>query len=123
MLDEFQNQRLSYFEMCEGSRKKRPVKTMPQLRKSIKQHHSMKYFEKLFKVLFGIFYYSPGWAKKLETKYMETQKLKYCKESSTEHSERDNKCFEIMATDVKSEVVHQLQKIGKHSRHGAYLTL
>ena len=24
---------------------------------------------------------------------------------------------------MKSEIVHQLQKIGKHSKHGAYLTL
>ena len=110
MLDEIQNQRLSYFEMYEGSRKKRPVKMMPQLRKSIKQHHSVKYFEKLFQVLFCIFDESTGWAKKLETKNIETKKLKYRKESSTKHSERDNGCFEIMATDVKSEIVHQLQK-------------
>ena len=123
MLDEIQNQCLSYFEMYEGSKKKKPVKTMSQLRKSIKQHHSLKYFEKLFKVLFGIFDDSPGWAKKLEKKYMESKKLKYRKESSTNHSGRDKGCFEIMATDVKSEIVHQLQKIGKHSRHGAYLTL
>jgi len=123
MLDEIQNQRLSYFEKYEGSRKKKPVKTMSQLRKSIKQHHSVKYFEKMFKVLFGIFDDSPCWAKTLETKYMETKKLKYRKESSTTHSERDKGCFEIMATDVKSEIVHQLQKIGKHSKHGAYLTL
>ena len=73
--------------------------------------------------MFGIFDDSPGWAKKLETKYMETKKLKYRKESSTNHSGRDKGCFEIMATDVKSEIVHQLQKNGKHSRHGAYLTL
>ena len=77
----------------------------------------------MFKVLFGIFDDSPGWAKKLDMKYMETKKLKYWKESSTKHSERDKGCFEIMATDVKSVIVHQLQKIGKHSRHEAYLTL
>lgn len=124
MLDEIQNQRLSYFEVSkEASRKKKPVKTMSQLRKSIKQHHSVKYFERLFKVLFGIFDDSPGWAKTLETKYMETKKLKYRKESSSTHSERDKGCFEIMATDVKSEIIHQLQKIGKQSTHGAYLTL
>ena len=123
MLDEIQNQRLFYFETFEGSTKKKPVKTMSQLRKSITQNHSVKYFEKLFKVLFGIFDDSPGWAKTLETKYMESKKLKYRKESSTTHSERDKGCFEIMATDVKSEIVHQLQKIGKKSRHGAYLTL
>ena len=123
MLDEFQNQRLSYFEICEGSRKKKLVKTMSQLRKSIKQHHSVKFFEKLFRVLFVIFDDSPGWAKQLEMKYMESKKFKYRKELSTKHSERDKGCFEIMATDVKSEIVHQLQKIGKHSRHGAYLTL
>ena len=123
MLDEIQNQRLSYFEIYKGSRKKKLVQTMSQLRKSIKQHHSVKYFEKLFQVLFRIFDNSPGWAKKLEIKYMETKKLKYCKESSTKHSERDKGYFEIMAMDVKSEIVYQLQKIGKHSRHGAYLTL
>ena len=77
MLDEIQNQRLSYFETFEGSTKKKPVKTMSQLRKSITQHHSVKYFEKLFKVFFGIFDDSPGWAKALETNYMETKKLKY----------------------------------------------
>ena len=123
MLDEIQNQRLHYYETFEGSTKKKPVKTMSQLRKSITQHHSVKYFEKLFKVLFGIFDDSPGWAKTLETNYMESKKLKYRKESCTTHSERDKGCFEIMATDVKSEIVHQLQKIGKNSRHGAYLTL
>ena len=84
---------------------------MSQLRKSITQHHSVEYFEKLFKVLFRIFDDSPGWAKTLETNYMETKKLKYRKESSTTHSERDKGCFEIMATDVKSEIVHQLQKL------------
>ena len=49
MLDEIQNQHLSYFEMYEESRKKRAVKTMSQLCKSIKQHHSVKYFEKCSK--------------------------------------------------------------------------
>ena len=39
------------------------------------------------------------------------------------HSERDKGCFDILATDIKSDIVKHLQQQGKNLLHGHYLSL
>ena len=54
---------------------------------------------------------------------MTSKMIRYNKKSRTSHSSRDKGCFELMANDVKSEIVHQVQRCGKYSAHHKYITL
>ena len=79
--------------------------------------------EKVYHVLYGCFDLKPGWAKTLEKNYMESKQMRYTKQSGNSHPERDKGCFELMACDAKSEIVHTLQRVGKVSSHGYYISL
>ena len=54
---------------------------------------------------------------------MNRKRLRYHKLSKNTHSSRDKDCFEFMVTDAKSEIVHQIQRIGKNSFYHKYITL
>ena len=103
--------------------KKSKVKTMSQLRILILQHKSVDFFQKLFKVIYGFFNINHDWSKQLEERYMKKMNLSYTNKKRSKYSARDKSCFEILETDIKSEIVEHLQQQGKTSQHGRYLTL
>ena len=125
MLDEIQNQGLKFHETYANGKciKNQDVRTISQFKITLRQNYSILFFEKVFHILYGCFDMKPGWAKTLEDGYMESKKLRYSKDSSSNHSERDKGCFELMAWDTKSELVKSLQRVGKESHHGYYINL
>ena len=123
MINEVQNQRIQYTEVIGNKERKCFARTIQQLKTAIKQNHSLAFMEKLYHVMYGCFDLKPGWAKTLEASYMESKKIRYTKESRNQHPERDKGCFELMARDAKSELVHTLQRVGKASSHGYYINL
>ena len=123
MSDEIQNQRIQYNEVIGKCKRKCFARTIQHFKTASKQNHSLAFMEKVYHVLYGCFDLKPGWARTLEKNYMESKKIRYNKESGDSHPERDKGCFELMACDPKSELVHTLQRVGKVSSHGYYINL
>ena len=72
--------------------------------------------------MFGIFDQKEDYFHILEERYMKEKRLKYTEVTKSSHGSRDKGCFEILAWNVKSEIVKQLQRCGKKV-HGFYITL
>ena len=123
MVDEIQNQHIKFEEEVGKSGNECDVRTIQQFKTAIKQDNSIAFLEKLFHVLYGCFDRKPGWAKTLASTYMKSKKIRYNKDSTSTHPERDKGCFELMAWDAKSEMVKTLQRVGKKSSHGCYVNL
>ena len=122
IIDESQIQEIFCYEEEKKEGHKRLVTNMSSLRATIKHRYSKSFLEKLFQVSIGVFDRQEDWAKKMENDYMQEKGLKYNVQSQSDHAGRDKGCFEILASNVKSEIVKQFQAIGR-TTHGYYLTL
>ena len=82
---------------------------MSQLRNSIMQHKSVYFFQKLFKVIYGIFDRNHNLSIELEEQYMKKMNLHYTSNKLPRHSSTDKDCLDILAIDVKFKFVRYLQ--------------
>ena len=122
MLNESQSLGLYCYDVKYKQLGKRLVKTMSGLRVATQQNYSNAFFQKLFQVMFGIFDQDEKYFLNLEMKYMNEKRIQYNDITKSAHRSRDKGCFEILAWNVKSEIVKQLQLLGKKS-HGYYVSL
>ena len=116
-------QDISYNTFSNKGETRNIVKTIAQLKKAISQNNDMKFFNKLFRVMYGVFDEQYKWSKNLEKTFMTKYNYKYAEKSNSKHNERDKGCFERIAHDVKTQIVKELQRHGKKSNHGLFLTL
>ena len=121
MLQEAFHQKVT-FNANKGE-KQNHVKTVKQLKNTIIQNNSLKFFEKLFNILYGVFDKEINWSRRLEKQFMDRYCYKYSEKSKSKHGQRDKGCFEILVNDVKTQIVKEFQRHGKTSSHGLFLTM
>ena len=72
-------------------------------------------FHKMWDMMFGKFDLSPGWAKKLEETYMAMKRWEYVVDK--EDSKKRTKCIEQQITQVKVDLVRNLNATGKSTHN------
>ena len=123
MIEEACRQEITFVTCTSKGEKQNPVKTVQHLKKAITQNKSLKFFNKLFNVLYGVFDNEINWSKRMEQDFMTKNCFKYSEKSKSKHSQRDKGCFEILINDVKTQIVKEFQRHGKKSSHGFFLTM
>ena len=108
MMQECMIQDISYNTFSNKSETINIVKTIAQLKKAISQNNDMKFFNKLFRVMYGVFDEQYKWSKNLEKTFMTKYNYKYAEKSNSKHNERGKGCFERIAHDVKTQIVKEL---------------
>ena len=76
---------------------------------AVQQDCLMEMMKHVFYITHGMFDYDIHWRKKMERDFMTREDLKYNKDCSTSHRERDKGCFKKLVYLQKSSIVKQLQ--------------
>ena len=99
------------------------VRTLRDLRKYIsKETLTLKFFEKYFHVMYGLFDLTLDWSKRIEYEYMTRHNIEYIDTLHQKHKGRDKTCMDILVNRVKSEIVNEYQKHCR-TKSGMYMTL